>query len=76
MGLIDDILKALDRIPVWRRLNEVPAEVDDLKERVASLEEKLGGKWPPDVCKRCGARTLRMSGVRGPNVTTKKMMET
>jgi hypothetical protein len=28
MGIIDDILKALDRIPVWRRLQEIPGEVD------------------------------------------------
>ena len=60
MGMIDDVLKALDRIPIWKRLGEVPAEVDELKRRVAELEEKLGTKWPGDVCPFCGERAWRM----------------
>jgi hypothetical protein len=60
MGIVDDILKALDRIPGWKRLQEVPPEVDELKSRVAALEEKLGGKWPPDICRFCGARAARI----------------
>ncbi|MFH0342813.1 MAG: hypothetical protein ACHBNF_11935 [Chromatiales bacterium] len=58
MGAIDDFLKMLDRIPIWRRLGEVPGEVDDLKRRVAELEQKLNGKWPPDVCEFCGTRAV------------------
>lgn len=65
MGMIDDILKALDRIPAWKRLQEVPSEIDELKERVAALEEKLGDKWPGDVCRYCGTRAARLSGTRG-----------
>lgn len=67
MGAIDDIGKMLDRIPIWKRLGEVPAEVDDLKKRVADLEQQLGGKWPADVCKFCGARAARLSSKRGPS---------
>jgi hypothetical protein len=67
MGLIDDILKALDRIPGWKRVQELPDEVDALARRISELEEKLGGKWPPDVCRFCGARAMRMSGAYGPN---------
>ena len=74
MGIIDDILSALDRIPIWKRLQGVPAEVDDLKARVADLEEKLGGEWPPDVCKFCGERALRLNRISGPN-TFKKMVQ-
>jgi hypothetical protein len=29
--IIEDLMKALDRIPIWNCLGEVPAEVDDLK---------------------------------------------
>ena len=65
MGMIDDILKALDRVPAWRRLQEVPSEVDDLKRRVAELDEKLNGKWPGDVCRYCGARAARLTDTRG-----------
>lgn len=60
MGILEDMLKALDRIPAWKRLQDVPSEVDELKGRVAALEEKLGGKWPADVCRFCGERGLRL----------------
>jgi hypothetical protein len=65
MGVIEDMLNALDRIPGWRRLQELPAEVDELKAKVAALEEKLGGKWPPAVCRFCGERKSRLQGFRG-----------
>jgi hypothetical protein len=60
MGLLEDIIKALDRIPIWKRLQELPSEVDELKGKVAALEEKLDGKWPADVCKYCGGRAARL----------------
>lgn len=67
MGLLDDILKALDRIPAWKRLQELPSEVEALRHRVTELEQKLGGKWPADVCRYCGERSLRLSDTFGPN---------
>ena len=60
MGVIEDMLKALDRIPGWKRLQEVPNEVDELKTKVAALEEKLGEKWPADICRHCGERAARL----------------
>jgi hypothetical protein len=67
MGILEDMMKALDRIPGWKRLQEVPAEVDDLKRRLAALEEKLGGKWPPDVCRFCGEQAVRLQASFGPD---------
>lgn len=67
MGLLDDMLKTLDRIPVWKRLGEVPAEIEDLKMRLAVLEGKLNGKWPAEVCRYCGERAARLSAQFGPN---------
>jgi uncharacterized protein with PIN domain len=67
MTILADIMQALDRIPVWKRLQAVPAEVDDLKTRVAELEQKLSGKYPPDVCKFCGERAARLNAERGPH---------
>jgi hypothetical protein len=61
MGVVDDVLKAFDRIPIWRRLQTVPDEIDELKSRLAALEEKLAGKWPADVCRFCGERAVRLS---------------
>ena len=67
MGVIDDMLKALDRIPGWARLQKVPDEVDQLTRRVTALEEKFGGKWPPDICKFCGERAVRLRATFGPD---------
>jgi polyhydroxyalkanoate synthesis regulator phasin len=136
MGLFGNLIKALDRIPLWKHLQEVPSELDDLKRRVSGeirseldalsrrvseeipseldalsrrvseeipseldalkrrvseeipfefdefkrhvteeilskldalkrrvseLEEKLGDKWPADVCRHCGERGLRLA---------------
>lgn len=64
---LDDILKLLDRWGEWKKMREAPVLVDALEKRVAVLEEKLGGKWPADVCQFCGERALRQTFVGGPN---------
>ncbi len=66
MGFLEDVMKTLDRIPIWKRLQGVPDEVDALNQRVADLEEKLGSTWPPDVCKYCGERAARLTSTKGP----------
>lgn len=67
MGVVDDMLSA-DRIPIWKRLHQVPEEVDDLKARISALEEKLGGKWPADVCRACGERAVRLVSAKAPDI--------
>ena len=59
MGFLEDILKALDRIPIWKRLQELPSEVDGLKQRIAALEAALA-RCPADGCPYCGARAFRL----------------
>jgi hypothetical protein len=66
MGLLEDMLKALDRVEIWKELQTTPKRLTDLERRVAELEKKLGGKWPGDVCKSCGARELRLAHTFGP----------
>jgi predicted nucleic-acid-binding Zn-ribbon protein len=63
MSIIDDILKALDRIPVWKRVSALPAEVDALKKRVEALEARLA-PVTGDRCPKCRAMafTLDSSG--------------
>jgi hypothetical protein len=59
--MLEDFLKALDRWSEWKDMRAAPARIDALAKRVEELEAKLGGKWPPDVCKYCGERAARMS---------------
>jgi hypothetical protein len=60
MGLLDDILKALDRVEIWKQLQNVPQRITDLETRVAEFEKLLSGNAPPDYCRLCGARAARL----------------
>jgi hypothetical protein len=56
VGAIEDIFKALDRIPGWARIQQMPDESGKLKKRIAVLEEALNNKHAPEFCRYCGAR--------------------
>lgn len=43
MGLLEDIVKTLERIPAWKRLKDVPTDLDALRARVAAVEAQLAG---------------------------------
>lgn len=62
MGLLEDIMKALDRIPAWKRLQQLPDEVARLERRVKQLESQLepGG----NKCPKCGAMTFMLQSSR------------
>ena len=64
---LKDLLDALDRWGEWKSMRAAPAKLEALEKRVAELEEKLGNKWPPDVCRACGERGLRLRDVYGPD---------
>ena len=44
MGIIEDFFKALDRIPIWDRLQKVPAEVDALAKRIYNFRRTTRGQ--------------------------------
>jgi hypothetical protein len=67
MGLMEDMVNALDRWDVWRELRTVPPRVAELEATVRDLTEKLNGKYPPDVCRSCGERGLRLKNSYGPD---------
>lgn len=75
MGILEDILKALDRVEVWKELQAVPQRTAELERRISEIEAKYGGKWPPDVCRFCGEREVRLHAVMGP-MTSGAMHET
>lgn len=54
MGIIEDVMKALERIPVWKRVSLLPGEMDQLRARVAALEARLAPAQG-DVCPKCRA---------------------
>jgi hypothetical protein len=60
VSYLSDALNVLDRLRFIKRLQQTTADVEDLKKRTAALEEKLGEKWPADVCLFCGARAARL----------------
>ncbi|WP_238911910.1 hypothetical protein [Achromobacter xylosoxidans] len=59
MGMIEDIMKALERIPVWKRVSALPSEVEALKERIAALEAKLSPATG-EQCPICRSHTFKV----------------
>lgn len=67
MSVLEDFRKWLHETQFWKELQPIPDKVAALEKRVAELEEKLNGKWPADVCPRCGARAMRAQHTFGPD---------
>lgn len=44
MGIIEDTMKALERIPLWKRVVHLPDEVAALRARIEAIEKRLEGK--------------------------------
>lgn len=59
MGILEDVVKALERIPAWRRLSALPAEVDALRARVQALEDRLAGN-SGKLCPLCNSPDFRV----------------
>jgi hypothetical protein len=60
VGVLDDVRKWLNDVPLWKELGTIPDRTKALEEKVAQMEKCLNGKWPPDVCKFCGERGMRL----------------
>ena len=52
MLTISDILKLLDKIPIWNQLKNLPAKVEKLELRIAELENPQP-KSQHDQCPKC-----------------------
>lgn len=59
MGVLEEINTALERIPVWKKLAALPAQVEALEARIAALEAKLGPK-PGKECPLCGELAMKV----------------
>ncbi|WP_157088122.1 hypothetical protein [Bradyrhizobium jicamae] len=63
MGVLDDVRKWLNDVPLWKELGTIPDRTKALEEKVAALEAMLNGKRPGDVCPFCGAQSFRLDRV-------------
>lgn len=56
MGMLEDLMKALERIPLWKQVSALPATVSALEARIAALEARLdtssGSRCP--MCQSSG----------------------
>lgn len=43
MGILEDILSALERIPGWKRIKESPERIDALEQRLKAIERLMAG---------------------------------
>lgn len=59
MGMLEDVMRALERIPGWKRIAEAPAQVEALERRVAALEARLAPA-KGDQCPRCRAMAFQL----------------
>lgn len=59
MGVIEDVIKALERIPAWKRALGAAAEVEQLRIRVQALEDRLAPA-SGDQCPRCRVMAYRL----------------
>jgi ribosomal protein L37AE/L43A len=59
MGIIDDMMKAFDRIPGMKDIQALPEKVQALEARIASLEATLA-RCPAEGCPFCGALAFRL----------------
>lgn len=59
MGLLEDILKTLERVPGWKRIASTPDELDALRKRVEALEAKLAPATG-SICPSCSALQFRI----------------
>ena len=59
MGILEDVVKALERVPGWKRIAAMPAEVDSLAKRVAALEARLASATG-EACPSCRAMHFKL----------------
>jgi hypothetical protein len=63
MSTIGDLTKLLEQIPIWKRINALPAQIDALAARVSSLEEELTKRPSLEQCPICGAGNMKVTSV-------------
>jgi len=59
MGILEDVMKALERIPSWKRLQNLPTQVEELERRINALESRLNPATG-EQCPSCRAMAFKL----------------
>ncbi|EEB70302.1 conserved hypothetical protein [Ruegeria sp. R11] len=54
MVSVSDMLKILEKAPIWKSLKEMPHRIEALEARVAELEAKPSKPEHLETCEMCG----------------------
>ena len=76
VGVLEDVMKTLDRWAEWGPIRAAPAKVEALEKRVSELETLLNGKAPPEYCRMCGSRSARLYNTRIADAKSSLISET
>lgn len=59
MSMLSELNTLLEKIPVWKRLQAMPQEIEELRKRVEQLEAAMQPKGH-DICPRCHQHTFAL----------------
>jgi hypothetical protein len=63
MSAIGDLVKLLDQIPIWRRINALPEQIEALQRRVQALEDEIKKRPAGERCPICEEGRLKVAKV-------------
>lgn len=59
MGILEDVVKALERIPSWKRVQALPQQITSLEQRIKALEDRLTTATG-EQCPKCRAMAFNL----------------
>ncbi|MDE1714761.1 hypothetical protein PWG14_19905 (plasmid) [Chromobacterium amazonense] len=59
MSVLSELNTLLEKIPLWKRLQSMPQEIDELRKRIEQLESSMQPKGH-DSCPKCHQRTFEL----------------
>ena len=63
MITVSDILKILDKIPIWKQLKDLPARIEALERRLEALEQDRTAV-KGEKCPSCGAYEFMVTATK------------